>query len=238
MKNFNKMILCAGILLMISSCVSNKKYQEVISERDAATDEVAKLKVASDFQDYKISDVQYNKAMVLDSVNNLLKEENQRLEVVENEIRNALGLPLPKGISIIRNSDNIKVNFDEQILFPVGKTELNPIGTKVLTNFAKAFRNADIQLDLMVVGHTDDQTYQAENFDNWDLSSRRSLKVVRLLQQSGVDPKQLIAAGRSQYNPAKPNTNATNRESNRRVEIILQPLVSPLDNSLKILRRN
>ncbi len=238
MKNLNTIILYAGILLIISSCVSNKKYQELIVQRDAATDEVAKLKVASDFRDYKISDVQYNKAMAMDSLNNLLKEENQRLDLVENDIKNALGIPLPKGISIIRNSDNIEVNFDEQILFPIGKTELNPIGTNVLTKFAKAFQNAEIQLDLMVVGHTDDQTYQVENFDNWDLSSQRSLNVVRLLQQSGVNPKQLIAAGRSQYDPAKPNTNATNRESNRRVEIILQPLVSPLDNSLEVLSRN
>ena len=63
-------------------------------------------------------------------------------------------------------------------------------------------------MEVMVEGHTDSRTINTPLFqDNWDLSVKRATSVVRKLQDDfNVDPTQLIAAGRSQYQPLVENT--------------------------------
>ncbi len=64
---------------------------------------------------------------------------------------------------------------------------------------------------------------------NWELSTARAISVVRYLQEvAGVDPVRLSAAGYGPYRPAVPNDSAENRARNRRIEMKLVPLESPL----------
>jgi chemotaxis protein MotB len=44
---------------------------------------------------------------------------------------------------------------------------------------------------------------------------------VRALQDAGVDPTVLSAAGYGQYQPIAPNDSLENRSLNRRIEIVL-----------------
>ena len=49
--------------------------------------------------------------------------------------------------------------------------------------------------------------------------------IVRVLEELGVNPKQLIASGRSEYVPLVPNDTAENRSTNRRTRILVLPKI-------------
>jgi chemotaxis protein MotB len=80
----------------------------------------------------------------------------------------------------------------------------------------------------MVEGHTDSVPYVGNNIlvDNWDLSVKRSTSIIRVLtNELGVNPAQLIAAGRSSYIPLVENDSAENRARNRRTRIVVLPKI-------------
>ena len=69
--------------------------------------------------------------------------------------------------------------------------------------------------------------------DNWDLSVKRATSVVKVLtMNNNLDPSQLTAAGRAEYNPISDNTTKEGRRQNRRIEMILSP---NLDDLFKLL---
>jgi chemotaxis protein MotB len=53
------------------------------------------------------------------------------------------------------------------------------------------------------------------------LSVARATTVVRFLQEVGVAPERMIAAGRGEYNPLAPNDTPEGRQKNRRIELML-----------------
>jgi chemotaxis protein MotB len=78
----------------------------------------------------------------------------------------------------------------------------------------------------MVEGHTDNVPYNKPPLlDNWDLSVKRSTSIIRVLQDLGVNPKQLIAAGRGEYLPLVDNDTAEHRATNRRTRIVVLPRI-------------
>ena len=78
----------------------------------------------------------------------------------------------------------------------------------------------------MIEGHTDSKSYSNGLLvDNWDLSVKRSTSVIRELQSMGVNPAQLIAAGRSSYIPLAENDTAENRAKNRRTRVVVMPKI-------------
>ena len=82
--------------------------------------------------------------------------------------------------------------------------------------------------ECMVEGHTDDDSFKANPvlIDNWDLSVKRSTAIIRVLTKDlGVNPAQLIAAGRSSFIPLVPNDSAANKARNRRTRIVVLPKI-------------
>lgn len=81
-------------------------------------------------------------------------------------------------------------------------------------------RGHDIQVQLRVVGHTDNQPINGGRFaNNWELSAARALSVARQLQAGTFLPDtQLAIAGLGSFHPLG---RADDHDLNRRVEIYL-----------------
>lgn len=125
-------------------------------------------------------------------------------------------------LKITQFQNMLTVDVADKILFDSGKAELKADGRKVLKKVGEALKKSDKYL--RVVGHTDNVPLSAASpyVSNWELSVARSTVVVRFLQdQAGLDPKRLIAGGRSEYSPVAPNDTAENKQKNRRIEITL-----------------
>jgi len=122
------------------------------------------------------------------------------------------------------------VVLSSKVLFAPGKTFVKPLGRKAIaeiTGVLKAVTGRQFQ----VAGHTDNIPMRWGRYrSNWALSTARAVAVVRLMIKSGMPGSQLSAAGYGQFSPVKPNTTATNKAENRRIEIVLQPRLDELPN--------
>jgi chemotaxis protein MotB len=117
------------------------------------------------------------------------------------------------------------------VLFPSGKADLSPRGLSTLQTVAGVLKDLR-QRRFIVSGHTDNVPLGkagapgTEYGDNWGLSTARALTVTRFLISSGMAPRTLAAAGYGEYDPVAPNKTARGRQQNRRIEIILVPILA------------
>ncbi|QRK12677.1 OmpA family protein [Archangium violaceum] len=116
------------------------------------------------------------------------------------------------------------VNLKDKILFASGSARVGKEGEAALKKIAEALKGVQGKI-IRVEGHTDDVPTDPKGPfpSNWELSLARAMAVVRALQDAGVDPTVLSAAGYGPYQPIAPNDSADNRSLNRRIEIVLAP---------------
>lgn len=124
-------------------------------------------------------------------------------------------------VTVSANRRGVFVDIKEAILFEPGKAELKETGIQVLKQLENLVN--DFDNELVIEGHTDDVPMKSRQYpSNWELSTARSLTVVRYLTDvEHVNPKRLSAVGYSEYRPIVPNDSAENRSANRRVNILI-----------------
>jgi chemotaxis protein MotB len=115
------------------------------------------------------------------------------------------------------------------ILFESGDARLRAAGEDVLRQVAQVLRQIPDR-DFLIAGHTDNvQLGRGGRFrDNWELSAQRAVNVTRFLQENGLNPQHLGAAGYAEFQPAEANDSEEHRALNRRVEIVLMPNINEL----------
>ncbi|WP_339834871.1 OmpA family protein [uncultured Flavobacterium sp.] len=168
-----------------------------------------------------------------------LKEKDLKINRLQDALTKkdsvtlALVTSLKKEVGI--NDPDIKINVEkgvvfisiaDNLLFKSGSYEVSDGAKNVLAKVARVI-NSKPDFECMVEGHTDSVPFKSNVLlDNWDLSVKRSTAIVRVLQNDlGVDPKQLIPAGRSFYVPLVDNDSPSNRAKNRRTKIIILPKI-------------
>ena len=114
------------------------------------------------------------------------------------------------------------------ILFPSGSAELSKDGQTALTEVVKILMQFKDRR-FVVAGHTDNQPIKTAEFkNNWYLSTARANSVVQFMIKQDFPAKNLAAAGYGEFDPVAKNDTDTNREQNRRIEIILVPNLEEL----------
>jgi chemotaxis protein MotB len=105
--------------------------------------------------------------------------------------------------------------------FAAGRADLSPEAARVMLTVASALGR--LPNLIRVEGHTDDAPIRTPLFgSNWELSTARATRVVQLLvEQGGLDPARLSAAGYAEYHPRVSNSSAEARARNRRVDIVV-----------------
>ena len=162
----------------------------------------------------------------------------------------ALVTSLKKEVGL--NDPDIKINVEkgvvfisiaDNLLFKSGSYEVSNGAKDVLAKVAKVIKSKP-DYECMIEGHTDNVPFKSNVLlDNWDLSVKRSTSIVRVLQNDlGVEPKQLIPAGRSFYVPLVDNDSPSNRAKNRRTKIIILPKIDQfydmIEKEMKNLSNN
>ena len=109
----------------------------------------------------------------------------------------------------------------DEVLFDIGHAQLRPRAQRILAKVAEVARG--IPNDLLVEGHTCDLPISTAQFpSNWELSTTRATTVVRyLIEQSGLAPRRVSAAGYADSRPLVPNDSEAHRMLNRRVDIVI-----------------
>jgi chemotaxis protein MotB len=136
-------------------------------------------------------------------------DERQDLTKFRDQIELAVS---PDGLSITLLETN------EQPLFQVGGTEVNPEAAQLLAALAGKIRELDNFLT--IEGHTDSRAYGPGDAKNWELSALRANAARSVLEASGVPAARFYEirglADRELYNPVNPQDSR-----NRRISITL-----------------
>jgi chemotaxis protein MotB len=112
------------------------------------------------------------------------------------------------------------VKLKDKILFSSGSARVGRAGKEALAAVAGVLAGVENKV-IRVEGHTDDVPSGGAYPTNWELSTARALAVLRFLQEQGIDPTRLAAAGYGEYRPIAPNDTPEGRSQNRRIEIVL-----------------
>lgn len=128
----------------------------------------------------------------------------------------------------------VYISLSDKLLFTSGGFTVSPKAKEILGKVATVIKNRP-EMEVMVEGHTDNISISNTCMqDNWDLSTKRATAVVRVLQnQYQINPKRLIASGRSEYVPLQLNDTAEGRARNRRTKIIILPKLDQFFNILE-----
>jgi chemotaxis protein MotB len=153
----------------------------------------------------------------------LTKKDSVTLAIVTS-FKREVGINDPD-IEINVEKGVVFISIADKLLFQSGSYNVTTRAKEVLAKVAKVV-NSKPDFECMVEGHTDNVPYRKEPLlDNWDLSVKRSTSIIRVLQDLGVNPGQLIAAGRADYVPLVDNDTAENRAKNRRTRIVVLPKI-------------
>lgn len=140
-----------------------------------------------------------------------------------------------KDIQINVEKTVVYIELSDKLLFSSGSANVLPKAKEILGKVATVIKGRP-DMEVMVEGHTDNVAIKTQCIeDNWDLSTKRATSVLRVLQKDyGINPKRLIAAGRSEYVPIASNDTVEGRARNRRTRIIILP---KLDQFFDILEQ-
>lgn len=167
----------------------------------------------------------------------LTKKDSVTLALVTS-LKREVGIDDPD-ININVEKGVVMISIADNLLFKSGSYDVNSKAKSVLAKVAKVI-NSKPDFECMIEGHTDNVPFKnAVLVDNWDLSVKRSTAIVRVLQNDlGVNPKQLIPAGRSSYVPLVANNTPANKAKNRRTRIIIMPKIDQFYDMLEKEMKN
>jgi chemotaxis protein MotB len=134
---------------------------------------------------------------------------------------------LEGSVSTVLNEEGLAVEFSESVLFPSADAKLHAQGADVLRKFAGMLKTIPKAYRLAVEGHTDSRPIHTSTFpSNWALSAARSVSVVHLLKDSGIDEKRIVLHSFADTRPllAKEHANLNAEQlysKNRRVTLLI-----------------
>lgn len=158
----------------------------------------------------------------------LQKQLLQEQRKVYSEVRTFMNRKGVEGIvGAVFDEGVITLNVPGNVLFAPGQVTLSPEGEEMMATLVDLFIQRNDQI-INIRGYTDDIPPSPDSRfkDNWEISSLRSVNVLRYLLKQGIEPSRLTATGLADLDPLYPNTSAENRAKNRRVEFVLEKRIS------------
>ena len=118
--------------------------------------------------------------------------------------------------------------FESELLFDSGSATLHEDGKNQIFTIAQTLKSitdeipSDIDWIVQVEGHTDNRPINTYLYpSNWELSTARSISVLKILLNVGFKPKQLAAAGYGESHPIALGETEEDLRQNRRIELKL-----------------
>jgi outer membrane protein OmpA-like peptidoglycan-associated protein len=126
------------------------------------------------------------------------------------------------GVQVSQTQDNrLKLEIPADVSFDTGRSDIKSNFRPVLERFATTL-NQNPASTVTIIGHTDSTGDDAVNDP---LSVDRAAHTRDYLAMRGVSQNRIVIDGRGEREPIASNEDASGRAKNRRVDIILTPLL-------------
>lgn len=201
---------------------------DVKAQRDKQLDQVGELTVLSKSANDNIKET-LSQLEQRDEYIRLLQAAKSKTDSINLALAINLKGALENGIAdedveISVDKTVVMINLSDKMLYYSGSANVTSRAKEVLGKIATIIEKRP-DLEVMVEGNTDNVPIKTETIaDNWELSVKRATSVTRvLINDFGIAPERIIAAGRGEYNPIASNDTADGRSKNRRTRIIIMP---------------
>jgi len=206
------LLLIFFILMFAISTIDKNKFEAVMSAiSESLGGKVTFAEVGPDAQEAAMSVLQ----LAMEKEKQALSNLYQRLAafVVQNNLQDQIGLA--------DENEHIVLMAKGMSMFDSGSAELRAEMRPVLTKISQILQGIDNLI--AVEGHTDNVPINTPQFpSNWELSTSRAANVVHfLVDECGMDARQLSVAGYSHYKP-RFDFDTPEGKLNRRIEILIK----------------
>ncbi len=206
----------------------NQTLEQKITELEA---QIAKLSTDIKVLEEQNADLARKAGATQDELKTLRAEKAKRmaeLQVYKDLFGKLKALVDAGTIQVEFRKGRLVVKLASSILFDSGKTELKAEGQTALSSLATALKSLNDR-EFLVAGHTDNVPIKTAKFkNNWDLSTARAVEVVQYLITQGMTSSNIGAAGYGENDPVADNANEDGKAQNRRIEVILMPLLGDI----------
>lgn len=148
--------------------------------------------------------------------------EEQVLKVIQERVEKYLVRGIDDGkVKVVISDRGLIISITDEELFQPGGADINPKSNAMLTDIALSL--VDLPNYVRIEGHTDNTPVRGGAYpSNWELSSARASRIVRLfVDRAGFPPERMSAAGYGEYRPSSSNGTEQGKAANRKVEIIV-----------------
>ena len=122
--------------------------------------------------------------------------------------------------------EGLLITIRDSILFESGKATIKPEYSDLAKDIGSLLKFEQPR-QIVVTGHTDNVPINSAEFpSNWELSMMRAINFLKILIDTNrLDPQLFSVKGYGDNKPVASNDTAEGRSKNRRVEVLIQPLV-------------
>jgi chemotaxis protein MotB len=154
-------------------------------------------------------------------------EDQQSLEEIQDNLDEYIAVhELENQFETQLTEEGLLITIRDSILFETGEATIKP----QYTTLAKDISNLlvfDKPRQIVIAGHTDNVPINNAEFpSNWELSMMRAINFLKpIVSNADLDPQLFSVKGYGENKPVASNDTAEGRSKNRRVEVLIQPLV-------------
>ncbi len=150
------------------------------------------------------------------SVGNYMDQQQRDFEAALAEEQRQNDLEIQR-----MQDETLKIDVSNEVSFDFDSANLKPAFTTTLDKVARVLQRYP-KTTVTIVGHTDSTGSEAYN---QQLSERRARNVADYLIGRGVLAERMFSLGQGESQPRATNATEAGRQLNRRVEILVQPIV-------------
>jgi chemotaxis protein MotB len=235
-------------VLLIAACGPSKaEWEAKLAEVEDLRAQVAELSRMREANEARLAELEQENNQLKDAISKLQGEKfdleklvakleeaelqaKKRLETFEKMLEQFKALIDAGKLKVKIKNGKMMLELPSAVLFASGSAKLSKEGRETLAEIAAVLATIPDR-EFQVAGHTDDVPIKGGKFkNNWMLSAGRAVSVVTFMQEQGVNPINLSAAGYSEYQPEASNETQEGKAQNRRIEIVLMPNLSELPN--------
>jgi chemotaxis protein MotB len=158
------------------------------------------------------------------------KQEEQDFRALKRRIdklAKEAGLQGKVNVTVRRRGLVIQLLTDK-VFFESGSATLKPYAKRLVDKIAVVIRD-EREHPIVVEGHTDSQPISGSQYpSNWELSGARAGAVIRDFTANGVNPRRVSGGMYASQEPIDSNSTSEGRAKNRRVEVVLSRINSPV----------
>ncbi|KXH78823.1 flagellar motor protein MotB [Sporosarcina sp. HYO08] len=154
-------------------------------------------------------------------------EDQKSLAEIQNRVNDYISShQLEDQFETLLTDEGLLVTIRDNILFSTGEAKVSAEHADLADDIAELLV-FDPPRHIVVTGHTDNVPIQTSEFDsNWELSAMRAVNFLKIIvENESIDPIYYSAKGFGEYQPIASNDTEAGRSKNRRVEVLIEPLV-------------